>query len=146
MTSNKMSDPEYKQFKKSMEVLVPLLFRDITLPPEKRPLALLESLEKTSPASAKKGLEMAMSDILEMTGHWSAAAIAQLDLALQSAGAPSVAELRLRFSKKLAAIIKRGVIRNQPEYELVKSVLNGALSTQISNADLQQLFDSYEGY
>jgi hypothetical protein len=95
------------------------------LPAEVHPLFVLASFEKTSPANAKKGLQMAVNDIVEDTTDWTPEQVALADTKLLAAGAPTLSEVRRRYSKKYLQILKRGVIRSETEYYLVKGIIDG---------------------
>lgn len=64
---------------------------------------------------------MAIGDIVEMTDHWSSSAIASLDTELGAAGLPTLSAIRVQFSKAIRAIIRRGRIRSEGEYYLIRN-------------------------
>ena len=73
------------------------------------------------PGTPLRGLREADGDMLEMTAPMSAAEITNIEDLLREAGAPSLASVRLRYSKRLSAVLKRGEIRNDAEYRLVRA-------------------------
>lgn len=90
------------------------------------------------------GLRMAAGDMLEMSAGMTSADLADIEGHLAAAGAPSLAEIRRRLSKKLAAILKRGVIQSEAEYYLVRGF---AVETdpQSEGTALWDLISAYEG-
>ena len=72
-------------------------------------------------ARARKGLSLAIGDIIELTSRWSVSEMASIDAELTDAGLPTLSTIRLRFSKAVGSIIRRGRIRNEAEYYLVRN-------------------------
>jgi hypothetical protein len=68
------------------------------------------------------GLKQAINDLLAMTRHGSVPA--SFDRRLLAAGLPGIEEMRNALKRKEAGILKRGVIRNDEEYYLVREILN----------------------
>lgn len=89
------------------------------------PSAFLENIERTSLANAKKGLSMALNDIAEESANWTPEAIAAADARFAAAGTFTLSEVRRRYSKKYLQILKRGVIRSETEYYLLKGIRDG---------------------
>jgi hypothetical protein len=96
-----------------------------TTPPGS-PSQFLEKLEETSPANAKKGLQMAINDIVEDTSEWTPQQVAEADARFIAAGTFTLSEVRRRYSKKYLQILKRGVIQSKAEYYLVKGIVDGS--------------------
>ena len=86
------------------------------------PSQFLENIEKTSLSNAKKGLKMAIHDTIEMSSDWSPEQIAQADARFAAAGTFTLSEIRRRYSKKYLQILKRGVIRSEVEYYMLKGI------------------------
>lgn len=89
------------------------------------PSHFLENIEKTSLASAKKGLSMALNDIAEESANWAPEQIAVADARFLAAGTLTLSEIRRRYSKKYLQILKRGEIRSETEYYLLKGIRDG---------------------
>ncbi|MBI3102663.1 MAG: hypothetical protein HYY98_14100 [Burkholderiales bacterium] len=89
------------------------------------PSQFLENIEKTSLANAKKGLQMAINDIVEETANWTPEAVAAANVRFAAAGTFTLSEIRRRYSKKYLQILKRGVIRSEAEYFLLKGIRDG---------------------
>ena len=89
------------------------------------PSQFLENIEKTSLANAKKGLTMALNDIAEDSANWTPEQIAAADARFLAAGTFTLSEVRRRYSKNYLQILKRGVIRSETEYYLLKGIRDG---------------------
>ena len=72
---------------------------------------------------ALNGLRQAINDCMEMSLHFDHAEVEKLDSQLRSSGIITLSELRRRYSKSYAKIMKRGQIKNETEYYLVRNVL-----------------------
>ncbi|MDP1956271.1 MAG: hypothetical protein Q8K71_17550 [Polaromonas sp.] len=93
--------------------------------PEHHPLAVMAGFEKTSPSNARRGLLITINDMVEDTADWTPEAVAEADAKFASAGTFTLSEVRRRYSKKYLQILKRGVIRSETEYYLVKGIADG---------------------
>ena len=93
--------------------------------PEDHPLIFLKKIEKTSLSNAKKGLQQAVNDTVEATAKWQPEAVAEADARFAAAGTFTLSEIRRRYSKKYLQILKRGVIRSETEYYLIKGIRDG---------------------
>jgi hypothetical protein len=106
----------------------------------------LEALEKESMAKARKGLSLAINDLLEDSDGWPIDAIREFDRILSENDAATLTELRVRKSKRYKKILKNGAIRNELDCYLVKGILDGQQEC-VSTSDLpvlQQLLTEYE--
>jgi hypothetical protein len=99
--------------------------RDKSINPEDQPRAFLGRLEKISPAKARKGLMMAVNDVVEMTLAWDSTKVAQADAMFTSGGTFTLSEVRQRFSNRYEQIRKRGRIRNETDCYLAKGLFDG---------------------
>ena len=70
------------------------------------------------------GLKQAINDLLTMSKHGSVPA--SLDSRLVASGLPRLDEMRAALSRKEAGILKRGIIRNDEEYYIVRETLSDA--------------------
>ena len=115
------------------------------LPPEKRPIASLEALEKQSMKKALSGLRQAINDCVEMSFHFDHSEVEKLDSQLLSRGIVTLSELRRRYSKGYAKIKKNGRIKNETEYYLVRNVLDDPTpKTSEERVLLEKLVVDYE--
>ena len=115
------------------------------LPPEKQPIASLEALEKKSMKMALNGLRQAINDCVEMSLHFDHAEVEELDSQLRSSGIVTLSELRRRYSKSYAKIMKRGQIKNETEYYLVRNVLHDPTEKAPEERKLlEKLISDYE--
>jgi hypothetical protein len=89
------------------------------------PSQFLENIERTSLSNAKKGLQEAVNDMVEETVNWTPEAVAEADARFAAAGTFTLSEIRRRYSKKYLQILKRGVIRSETEYYLLKGIRDG---------------------
>lgn len=91
---------EYEGLKASFEVLFPLLDPNINnLPYNVRPTAILSDLENKSLAAARSGLQMAISDMVEMSIGLQPDKVFEIDGILAGKGLITLSNLRERFSK-----------------------------------------------
>lgn len=90
--------------------------------PEDQPIAFLENLEKKSTSDAKRGLQMAVNDVVEMTADWSPQKVAEADAKFSSRGAFTLSEVRRRYSRRYLQILRRGSIKSDLEYYFLKGI------------------------
>lgn len=109
--------------------------------PETNPISSLEAIEARSPAKARAGLAMAIGDIVEDTDGWSLERLESIDELLSRDGLPTLTEIRLRFSKVINRVVKRGSIKNDIEYYAVR---NAADRSHAKAEDLWPLLEAYE--
>jgi hypothetical protein len=115
------------------------------LPPEKQPIASLEALEKQDMKKALSGLRQAINDCVEMSLHFDHAEVTKPDSQLRSSGIITLSELRRRYSKGYAKILKRGQIKNETEYYLVRNVLHDPTEKTPQELKLlEELISDYE--
>jgi hypothetical protein len=69
------------------------------------------------------GLRQAINDVVEEAQDFSPTQVSQLDSDLRELGIVTLSELRQRHSRQYKAIRKRGTIRNEGEFYLVKAIL-----------------------
>ena len=96
----KLLPNEYQSFKEFFRFFFEKYFPRALLTPEQHPIAVLETLEISSLSKARKGLEMALRDCVEMTNDWSPDQISAADADLNKNGLILLTELRDRFSRK----------------------------------------------
>ena len=90
------------------------------------------------------GLKQAINDLITMSTHGSVPT--SLDRRLVEAGLPRLHEMRAALARKEAGILKRGMIRDDEEYYIVREVLNDADSSLRSKTleKLGRLLFEYE--
>ncbi len=117
------SDLEYAKMKGFLSFYAERYLKVEGLSPDKQPIASLEALEKKSMKMAFNGLRQTINDCVEMSLHFDHAEVESLDSELRKRGIVTLSELRRRYSKSYAKIVKRGQIKNETEYYLVRNVL-----------------------
>jgi len=68
---------------------------------------------------------MAINDCVEVSCGWSPDVVALADKRFVLNGAPSLSQVRARYSRKYLQVLKRGNIKSLTEYYLVKGILDG---------------------
>jgi hypothetical protein len=96
-----------------------------SLPPESHPIAVLDAMARSSPARARQGLAMMIGDLMELTVDFPQEEIARLDAILGEAQLPTLSNIRVRFMKRIKSIVRRGLIRSEAEYYLVRNAVEG---------------------
>jgi hypothetical protein len=115
------------------------------LPPEQRPIAMLEAMENTSPKKAVSGLRQAINDCVEMSLRLPHQEVEELDARLRALGIVTLSELRRRYSNAYARIVKRGRIRDETEYYLVHNISNDPTEkTTEERRQLEELLRTHE--
>jgi hypothetical protein len=136
---------EYAKMKDFLSFYAERYLKAEGLPPDKQPIASLEALEKKSMKMAFNGLRQAINDCVEMSLHFDHEEVEKLDSQLRSRGIVTLSELRRRYSKSYAKIIKRGQIKNETEYYLVRNVLYDPTEKAPEERKLlEQLISDYE--
>lgn len=118
--------------------------RPENFPAELHPLKFVENLEATTPRYVSRGLSMALDNILEMSTVWTKEQVEQANTYLAGEGVPTLSMMRLRYSKRLKAILTRGQINTEVEYYLVKGTISGGANDPDRAQQLQSLADAYE--
>lgn len=122
--SESLSQLEYQALKAFLEFYF-MNYVTTSLPAELTPLGRLQFLEKKSRRAAQKGLLMAVGDVIEGLSFSPKERILEIEKDLKENKLMSLADLRLRFDKRISKLIKRGSIRNESEYYLASSILGG---------------------
>jgi hypothetical protein len=142
----KAAKPEYSKMKAFLSFYTERYSDLERLPPEARPIACLERLEKMGMTIAAKGLRQAINDCVEGSLLFDRHEVEVLDSELRARGIVTLSELRRRYSKAYAKIMKRGVIRNDTEYYLIRNVLDDPTEkTAEERGLLARLAFDYEG-
>ena len=83
---------------------------------------------------------------MERSFHFNHAEVESLDSELRKRGVVTLSELRRRYSKSYAKIIKRGQLKNETEYYLLRNVLfDPTEKTPDERKLLEKLISDYEG-
>jgi hypothetical protein len=122
----KLSDQEYASLKKFVGLFYDWYMAKPGYPKDIHPLRVLERAAKQSIADAKRGLQMAIHDVAEDTADWLPEAVAAADARFAKSGALTLSEVRRRYQKSYAKVLKRGEIRSETEYYLIKGIADGA--------------------
>jgi hypothetical protein len=137
---------EYERMKAFLSFYSDRYFDLGSLPPDKTPIACLETLEKMSRKLAVTGLRQAVNDCIDRSQRFGHAEVANLDAELSARGILTLSELRRRYSRGYAKIMKRGRINNDGEYYLIRNVLDDPTEkTQDEHGLLQKLLSAYSG-
>jgi hypothetical protein len=99
--------------------------------------SLAEIVGKVGKSKALEGLRQAANDIIESLSASSQEEVSRIDDELRAAGIVTVSELLVNHSRLFQKILKRGSIRNETEYYLVKGIVDG---TAVSPQQVQKLF------
>lgn len=120
-----MSEEDFEGLKKFLGFFYEWFEAKPHHPPEIHPLVVLAELERKSPSKARRGLGMAVNDCVEVSSHWSPELVSEADKRLLFNGAPSLSQVRAKYSKNYLQVLKRGNIKSLNEYYLVKGILEG---------------------
>ncbi|SHH62185.1 hypothetical protein SAMN05444169_8408 [Bradyrhizobium erythrophlei] len=136
---------EYQELKDFLSFYAERYLKTDGLPSDKAPVASLEALEKKSLKKAFDGMRQAINDCVEMSWRFDPAEVKRIDSQLRSAGIVTLSELRRRYSKGYAKIMKRGRIKDEPEYYLICNVLHDPTEkTPEERKSLEELISDYE--
>ena len=142
----KAADPEYATVKAFLSFYTNRYSNLENLPPEKRPIACLEILEKMGMKTAIRGLRQAINDCVEESFHFDHKEVERLDSELRARGIVTLSELRRRYSKAYAKIKKRARIKNDTEYYLIQNVLGDPTEKTPEECQLlEEMINEYEG-
>jgi hypothetical protein len=89
-------------------------------------------IQKYGRSGALEGLKQAVGDILESSSGLKGQSLIDLDEQLVAAGVVSLSRLRYRYWSKVRKVLKRGCIRSETEYHLLKALADD-LSNDISD-------------
>jgi hypothetical protein len=136
---------DYAKMKEFLSFYAERYLRADGLPPDKQPIASLKALERKSMKMAFNGLRQAINDCVEASLHFDHAEVEKLDSQLRSRSIVTLSELRRRYSKSYAKIVKRGQIKNETEYYLVRNILYDPTEKAPDQfQQLQRLISDYE--
>lgn len=140
------NESEYAELKEFLSFYAERYLNMKGLPADKHPIASLESLANRSLRMALDGLHQAINDCVEMSLHFDHEEVDEFDAQLRSRGIVTLSELRRRYSRSYAKILRRGQIRSETEYHLARSVLNDPTEKTPEEIKLlNELISNYEG-
>lgn len=135
-------DPsEYARLRSWLSHMVPKAFPSRLLTPETHPIAVLDQLALKAPAKARSGLGMAISDVVEFASDWPVSEVAVCDRELSQLGLPTLSQVRVRFSKLVQRVVRRGQIKSDDEFYALR---NAVEQQGADSAALWSLLDAYE--
>lgn len=105
------------------------------------PVRALDCFAEKAPAKARAGLALAIGDLVELTGDWSADLVVTTDQEFLAAGLPTLSDVRALFSRAISRVVQRGSIRSDVEYH---SVRNAAERPGEHQAMLWSMIEAYE--
>lgn len=147
MSNEKLSPEDYEKLKIFAGKFYEWYDSGLTLPPEIHPLHVLTRIQKEyGLANAKRGLLMGINDMVEKTASWHPELVAEANAKFAAAGTFTLSEIRQRYSKKYLQILKRGVIRSETDYYLLKGILDGGSieAGAYESAQIQKLINEFE--
>jgi hypothetical protein len=107
------------------------------------PLKALVRTEAVSRSNARKGLDMAINDCVEVAQGLRPDQVRAADDELAGMGLPTLSALRLKRSRHIKAVLKRSIIRTEVEYYALRDLAEGAISED-ERAKLWQLLEEFE--
>jgi hypothetical protein len=139
-------DDEYAELRGFFEAFSAKYFPKNNLPADRQPLALLAVLEKAGRATALRQLRQMVTDCVEMARALPEDEAHRFDLELTERGIVGLAAMRRRYSRSYRQVLKRGEIRTEDEYRLVRAIADD--STDIptdERAVVEGMLRAYEG-
>ena len=91
---------DYAKLKKSLAFLFDRYAPAGLISPEAHPIRVLERMEKDRMTMARRGLAVAIADMIEATQDFSAAQIREADAEMQKLGAYTLSFLRSRLTRR----------------------------------------------
>jgi len=134
----------YEQLRQFLVTAIPYAFNLSGLSEDVHPVARLEMVERENKAKALSGVKMAISDVLTILSREPAEKIERLSQALIAAKAPSLALVRAWSSRRVGAILTRGVIRSDAEFDQMKAFLDSSALEAEECERVQCIVDAYE--
>lgn len=114
---------EYEQMRSWLGYMVPKVFASDLLATGTDPVVMLDQMASRSLAEARRGLAMAIGDVVEFVGDWPAANVAKCDSELSQNGLPTLTQVQARFSKAVQRVVRRGRIRDDEEFYALRNAV-----------------------
>lgn len=137
-----MADADYDRMRRLLDVVYTEYF-GTAIKSESHPVRVLDAMFAARPAAARKGLRMAIGDIVEMLDAISIDHVERLDARLREIGGMTLTEARFLFSKRLKQIVRCGKIGSEDEYYLVRNAAEVAAWNE-QQQRLWELIAEYE--
>jgi hypothetical protein len=120
----KVTSENYEELKRTVLWLFQQLISDRmpSLDPASHPRVTIECLERQSMAAARKGVGLAIGDLIELSEGAPADVVGEWDRALQAQDLPTLSSIRAQFGHRTRSIMKRGRIRNENEYFALRNI------------------------
>lgn len=138
-------DDEYAELKRFFEAFSARYFPKNNLPADRQPLAVLAVLEKAGRTAALRQLRQMVTDCIEMARALPEDEAHRFDVELAERGIVGLSTMRRRYSKSYRQILKRGEIRTEDEYRLMRPIADE--STDIpkdERALIESMLRAYE--
>jgi hypothetical protein len=120
-----VADADYERMRRLLDVVYTECL-GTAIESESHPVRVLDAMFAARPAAARKGLRMAIGDIVEMLDATSPDYVDRLDARLREIGGMTLTEARSLFSRRLKQAIRRGKIGSEDEYYLVRNAAEDA--------------------
>jgi len=134
----------HEGLKRFFEIYTETMIDLSSVPEDERPMYLIAQFEKRSPAAGKQSVRLGVSDALADVRNAPAEKVALFSERLAAANAPSIATVRAMMSKKLAPALKRGVLKSEEEFYLVKDLLDSPGLPDEERKKLETMLDAFE--
>jgi hypothetical protein len=134
----------HEGLKRFFEIYTETMVDLSSVPEDERPMYLIAQFEKQSPAAGRQSVRLGVSDALADVKNAPAEKVAVFSERLAAANAPSIASARAMMSKKLALAIKRGVLKSEEEFYLVKDLLDSPSLPDDERRKLEIMLDTFE--
>ncbi|MBY8825087.1 hypothetical protein [Sphingomonas colocasiae] len=112
---------DYERMRRWLGFMAARVFPPELLTAETDPLTALDRITAGSAARARRGLGMAIGDIVEFTSGWSAAEVSKIDDLLSRQELPTLTAVRSRFSSAIQRVLRRGRIKTDDEFHAVRN-------------------------
>ena len=134
----------HEGLKRFFEVYTETMVDLSSVPENERPMYLIAQFEKQSPEAGRQSVRLGVSDALADVKNAPTEKVAVFSERLAAANAPSIASVRAMMSKKLAPAIKRGVLKNEEEFYLVRDLLDSPSLPDDERRKLEIMLDAFE--
>lgn len=134
----------HERLMRFFEIYVETMIDVSSVPEDERPMYLIAQFEKQSPATGRQSVRLGVSDALADLRNSPAEKLAEFSQRLAAANAPSIATVLAMMSKKLAPAIKRGVLKSEEEFYLVKDLLDSPSLPDEERRKLETMLDAFE--
>lgn len=104
--------------------------------PSLLPAAALERMEKRSLSQARKGLRLAIDDILADSMRLSFEQVKKIDVELSERGILTLSAMRVEYSKRYKAVLGQQQLKNEQDYYMVRSILDDTDIGEAKDRDL----------